>query len=210
MRSGLCVLAATLLAVNAAAAQTSVVLPKVTFEEAIRIALEKNTTVAEAAQSILLAETFLQQAATVYRPTVNGAITTTILDSERGFNDLVTQPQVQSLLGVAASYNVLAASRWAAKAQAEDQVGVARLNTAEVRRQVAIATAQAYLTVITLQREVDVNLVARENAQAHVDYARARLEAGAGSRLNELRAAQELASVEVVLEAARLLERRAQ
>ena len=55
-----------------------------------------------------------------------------------------------------------------------------------------------------------MNLLARENAIAHVDYARARLQGGAGSRLNELRASQELASDEVFLEASRLALRRAQ
>jgi outer membrane protein TolC len=57
---------------------------------------------------------------------------------------------------------------------------------------------------------VDVNLRARENAQAHVDYARRRFEGGVGSRLNELRAAQELETDEVFLEASRLAVRRAQ
>ena len=99
---------------------------------------------------------------------------------------------------------MLAASRWAERAQAEDQVRVARLSVADARRQIAVATAQAYLAVIAQQRQVDVNILARENAQAHVDYARALLEGGAGSRLNELRASQELATVEVLLEAARL------
>ena len=39
---------------------------------------------------------------------------------------------------------------------------------------------------------------------AHLDYARRRLEAGAGTRLNELRAGQEVASDEARLESARL------
>jgi outer membrane protein TolC len=64
--------------------------------------------------------------------------------------------------------------------------------------------------VIAQQRLVDVNVRARENAQAHVEYARTRFEAGAGSRLNELRASQELATVDVSLEGARLGLRRAQ
>ena len=184
--------------------------PKVTFEEAVRRALENNPSVAAAAQSILRAETLLQQAQTVYRPTLAGTVTTTVLDHERGFDTFVTQPQVQSLFGASLSYPVLAASRWAARAQAEDQVAIARLGASDVRRQIAVATAQAYLAVIAQQRQVDVNLRARENAQAHLEYARARREGGVGSRLNELRAAQELATDDVLLEAARLAERRAQ
>lgn len=192
------------------AAQTNIQPPKVTFEDAIRTALEKNPGVAEAAQAILRAEALLQQARTVYRPTLDGSVVTTVLDSARGFDGQTIQPQVQSLLGASLSYPVIAASRWAARAQAEDQVRVARLSVTDVRRQVAVAAAQAYLAVIAQQRQVDVNELARQNAQAHVEYARALLEGGAGSRLNELRASQDLAIVEVLLEAAHLAERRGQ
>jgi outer membrane protein len=200
--------AASLALVDSAAAQT--IPTKVTFEDAIRIALEKNPGIAEASQSILRAEALLQQARTVYRPTLSGSVVTNVLDSARGFEEFVVQPQTQSVFGASLSYPVIAASRWAARAQAEDQVRVARLSVADVRRQIAIAAAQAYLAVIAQQRQVDVNERARENAQAHVDYARALLEGGAGSKLNELRASQEFATVEVLLEAARLAERRAQ
>ena len=193
-----------------AAAEQLPVPERVLFDEAIRRAIEGNPNIAEAAQAILQAETLLQQALSVYRPTLTGAVTTTVLDAARGFNDLVTQPRTQTLAGVSLSYPVLAASRWAARAQADDQVQVARLGVAETRRQIALATAVAYLAVIAQQRQVDVNLRARENAIAHVEYARALLKEGAGSRLNELRAAQELATDDVLLEAARLALRRGQ
>ena len=183
---------------------------RVTFEDAVRRAIERNPDVAQAAQSILQAETLLQQARSVYRPTLTGAVTTTTLDSERGFDGNVTQPRTQALVGLSLSYPVLAASRWAQRAQAEDQIRVARLGTDETRRQVALAAGQAYLAAIAAQRQVEVNRLARENAIAHVDYARALLKEGAGSRLNELRAAQELAVDEVLLEASQLALRRAQ
>jgi outer membrane protein TolC len=193
-----------------AQAQNVAVPERVTFDEAVRRALENNPGVLEAAQAILQAEALLQQVRTVFYPTVSGSVTTTILDSARGFNEFVTQPQTQSLFGASVSYPVLEAARWAQTAQAEDQIRVARLGVGETRRQIAIATAQAYLAVITLQRQVEVSVLARENAVAHAQYARALLEGGAGSRLNELRATQELASDEVFLEAARLALRRAQ
>jgi outer membrane protein len=55
-----------------------------------------------------------------------------------------------------------------------------------------------------------VNLRAREAARAHLDYAQRRLASGAGTRLNELRAAQEVATDEARLENAGLAVRRAQ
>jgi hypothetical protein len=130
---------------------------RLTFEEAIRRALEKNPDIAEAAQAILRAETLLQEARTVYRPTVSANVTSTLLDSERGFDEFVTQPRLQTLMGASVSYPVLAATRWAQRAQAQDQVRVARLGVGETRRQIALATAQSYLAVIAQQRQVDVN-----------------------------------------------------
>jgi outer membrane protein TolC len=191
-------------------AQSAVVAERVTFDEAIRRAIEKNPGVAEAAQAILRAETLLQQVNTVYRPTVSATMTTTVIDAARGFDEFVTQPQTQTFVGASLSYPILAAARWAQRAQTEDQIRISRLGVTETRRQIAIATAQAYLGVIAQQRQVEVNTRARENATAHVEYARARLQGGAGSRLNELRASQELESDEVFLEGSRLALRRAQ
>jgi outer membrane protein TolC len=199
-----------LCAVGVASAQSPGAIEQVTFDDAIRRALERNPTVVESAQAILRADALLQQARTVYQPTVSASVTTTLLDGERGFDEFVTQPRTQSLLGASVSYPVLAAARWAQQAQAQDQLRVARLSVDETRRQVALATAQAYLTVIAQQRQVEVNERARENAAAQAEFARARLEGGLGSRLNQLRAQQELSTAEVFLESARLALRRAQ
>jgi outer membrane protein TolC len=193
-----------------ASAQPPVAIEQMTFDEAIRRALERNPTVVESAQAILRAEALLQQARTVYQPTIDAFVTTTVLDGERGFDEFVTQPRTQSLLGASVSYPVLAAARWAESAQAQDQIRVARLSVDETRRQVALATAGAYLAVIAQQQQVEVNIRARANAIEQLDYARARLQGGLGSRLNELRAAQELSTDEVLLESARLALRRAQ
>ena len=193
-----------------ASAQPPVTIEQLSFDEAIRRALERNPTVVESAQAILRADALLQQARTVYQPTINAFVTTTVLDSERGFDEFVTQPSTQSLVGASVSYPVLAAARWAEGAQAQDQIRVARLSVDETRRQVALATAGAYLAVIAEQQQVEVNIRARQNAIEQLEYARARLQGGLGSRLNELRAAQELSTDEVLLESARLALRRAQ
>jgi outer membrane protein TolC len=182
----------------------------VTFDEAVARALERNPGVERAAQNILRAEALLQSARSVFLPTLNGTTTTTILNEERGFSGQVTQPQTQSAFSVQAAFPVLAASRWAQAAQARDQVEVARIGGDETRRQIALGVSQAYLAVIAAHRQVDVNQRSLENARAHLSYASARLQAGAGSRLNELRAAQELSTDEVLLESSLLALRRSQ
>jgi outer membrane protein TolC len=80
----------------------------------------------------------------------------------------------------------------------------------ESRRQTALATADAYLTIIARRRVVEATERARDVAKAHYELARQRQLGGTGSRLNELRAEEEVSTDEVLLEAARLALYRAQ
>jgi outer membrane protein TolC len=196
-------------AAQAAALQTSPV-ETVTFEQAIARALEKNPTVAIAATNILRSEALVQQARAAVLPRLGLNITNTTLDSGRSFGDQTVQPQNQSLFALSATAPVLAAAQWAARAQALDQLEIARLSVADTRRQIAVATASAYLAVIAQKRQVDVSLTAIETARGQLDFNTRRREGGVGSRLNELRSGQILAATEAQLEALRLNVRRAQ
>ncbi len=196
---------ALLLLGSTATAQTSTPpMESVTLEQAVERALKNNPTVAQAAQGILRAEALLQQARAVTLPNVNASFTGLLNSTERRFDDVVTSPRMQGTFSASASMPVLAAASWAARNQAREQVEVANLSTADVRTNIAVATAQAYLAIIAAKRQVDVSLRARETSLAHLDYARRRLEAGAGTRLNELRAAQEVSSNEARLEVTQL------
>jgi outer membrane protein TolC len=197
-------------AARAAAQPAAPVMERVTLDEAVARAMAKSPTVAEAATAIVRAEGFLQQARAATRPTLNAGLSTTVLDRGLAFDGQVVQPRTQTLLSAEASMPVLAASRWAAATQARDQIDIARLSVTDVRKEIASATAQAYLAIIADQRQIEVNLRARETAQAHLEYAQKRLAGGAGTRLNELRAAQEVAVDDARLEITRLATRRAQ
>jgi outer membrane protein TolC len=182
----------------------------VTLDQAVERAIKNNPTVAQASQGILRAEGLLQQARSATLPFVTANLSTLVNSTERRFDDVITSPRTQATLSSQLGMPVLAASRWAATAQARDQIEIANLSTADVRTDIAVSTAQTYLAIIAQKRQVDVSLRARETAMAHLDYARRRLEAGAGSRLNELRAGQEVATNEARLENAQLGVRRAQ
>jgi outer membrane protein TolC len=104
----------------------------------------------------------------------------------------------------------LAAAQWAARAQAMDQTEIARLSVTDVRRNVAVATALAYLEVIAQKRQVEVIRTAVDTARGQLDYNTRRLEGGVGSRLNQLRSSQVLASAEAQLEVLVFNVRRAQ
>jgi outer membrane protein TolC len=194
------------------AAQTDppAALEQVTFEEAVRRAIDRNPTVGQAAQAIRRAQAFLDRARAVFRPSIDGTVATTVLDEARGFDGNITQPRTQSAFGATVSYPFLAASRWAAKNQAADQVGIARISAEETRREVALAAAQSYLGVITAQRLLDISIRNRDTARALAEYSRVRLEAGQGSRLNYVRSSQELATAEGGVQVAELVLRQAQ
>ncbi len=182
----------------------------VSFDEAIARALEKNPTIAIAANNIVRSEAILQQTRAAVMPRVSGSVTNTTLDSGRSFGEETVQPQNQSVFGLQASAPVLAAAQWAVRAQALDQVGIARLATTDTRRQIAVASASAYLAVVAQKRLVDVSLTAIDTARGQLGYNTKRREGGVGSRLNELRSAQVLASNEAILETFRLNVTRAQ
>jgi outer membrane protein TolC len=176
----------------------------VSFDDAVARAIAANPSVERAATAVATAEALLAQARAAVRPSVDGSVVTTVLDAERGFSGNVVQPQTQVLFGGSAGVPVLAMAQWAARAQAAQRVDVERLGVADVRRQVGVAAAESYLAIIGAKRQIQVNEVARDNARAQLEYATARREGGVGSRLNEVRAAQEVAVVEELLERSRL------
>ena len=144
------------------------VMERVTLDEAVARALARNPTVcAQAATAIVRAEGFLQQARAATRPSVSAGLSTSVLDSGRAFDDLVVQPRTQTLLSANASVPLLAASQWAAATQARDQIDIARLSVTDVRKEIASATAQAYLGIIAAQRQIEVNLLARARPRRH-------------------------------------------
>lgn len=195
---------------STALAQTPPAMETVTLEQAVERAIKNNPTVAQASQDILRAEGLLQQARAATMPFITAGLSTLVNSTERRFDDVVTSPRTQATMSAQLGMPVLAASKWAAAAQARDQIEIANLSTADARTDIAVSTAQAYLAVIAAKREVEVTQRALDTSLAHLDYARRRLEAGAGTRLNELRAGSEMATNEARLETAQLAVRRAQ
>lgn len=182
----------------------------ITFDEAIRRAITSNPTMQQAAAGILRAEALLQQTRALSLPLLNAMMATNVIGPvpEFGGQNIVPRSQLNASLGL--SVPVLQAVRWAQRSQAADQVVVSQRTSDDLRRQVAVATADAYLAVIALRRVQELNERARDNAKAHFDYSQQRYEGGLGSRLNALRAQQALSTDEARVEAAQLGVRRAQ
>lgn len=182
----------------------------VTFDEAIRRAIANNPTIQQASAGILRAEALLQQTRALSMPKVSATLSTNVIGPVQEFGGQSITPRTQLNGGLALAVPVLQPVQWAQRAQASDQVLVSRRAADDVRREIALATAQAYLAIITQKRVVELNERARDNAKAHFDYAGQRYEGGLGSRLNALRAEQQLSTDEARVEDARLAVHRAQ
>ena len=183
---------------------------QVTFEEAVRRAVTSHPTVQQAAAGILRAESILQQVRAQSLPSLEATFGTNVIDPVTRFSGSSINPRTQTVTTAGLSVPLLTPVRWAERHQAEDGVLVSLRAADDVRRAVAIAAGSAYLAIITQRRVLDLNARARDNARAHYELANQRYEGGIGSRLNALRAQQELSGDEARVEEARLTIRRAQ
>ena len=174
-----------------ASAQPPAAVERVTFQQAIDRATRNNPSAAVAAAAILQAEGLLRQARAATRLQVTGSVVTTTLNTGVEFQGSTVTPQNQVTASLTADMPIVAAAAWARRAQAQDNRNVAELSSAETRRQVALATADAYLSIIAQRRVVDANTRARDTARAHYDLASQLEQQGTGSRLNTLRAQQQ-------------------
>ena len=189
------------------AAQT---VERLTFAEAVRRATESNPTVEQASAGILRAEAILQQIRASSLPSVNATFTTNVIAPVTSFSGASIVPRTQTQTVGTLSVPLLTPVAWAQRAQAADQVFVSQQAATDVRRQVGVATAQSFLAIIANRRVLELNERSRDNARAHFEFANQRFQGGIGSRLNMLRAQQELTSDEARVEDARLAIRRAQ
>ena len=191
-------------------AATAQALETVTFDEAVQRAVKNHPTVQQAAAGILRAEAILQQARSRYLPSVDATFTTNVINPVTQFSGTSINPRTQTVTSAGLSVPLLTPVRWAERNQAEEEVFVSLRAADEARRAVAIAAGEAYLAIITQRRVLELNERARDNAMAHYTYANQRYEGGIGSRLNALRARQEVSADEALVEGARLAIRRAQ
>jgi len=183
---------------------------RISFADAIRRAQDNNPTVAAAAASILRAEGLIRQARSASLFQLSANVTSTTLNRGVEFDGATVTPRSQLTATVTADMPILAAAAWARRAQAEDTRNIAELNVADVKRQIAFATADAYLSILASRRVVESNRLARDTAKAHFDLATELEQRGSGSRLNALRAQQQWSTFETQLETARLALYRAQ
>jgi outer membrane protein len=183
---------------------------KVTLAAAVQRALQRNPSVAIAAQEIERADALITQARAGWFPNLTGNGLYTRLDHDRLIRT-VDNSGVEHVNRVAAanqlSGNVqltvplVAAPAWTATGRAKSAKRTAEASATDVRRQVAQSTARAFITVVAQHRLVAGSETARDTAKAHYDYAHTRLQGGIGRAIDEVRAQQDLATVDTQLQA---------
>lgn len=167
-----------------------------TFDAAIKRALERNPTVEVAEADVHRAEALARQARATWLPTLNGNVTFTRLDDDRELNGRIALNANQLNANVVLTVPLIAPRQWVAHNRTKDAIEIARLTGADTRRVVALSTARAFLTVIAQHRVLAGSERALVAAKAHEEYANTRLGGGVGNKLDAVRAAQQRATVE--------------
>lgn len=166
--------------------------PKIHLKDAVAEALRREVRIAIAAAQLQRAEILVTRARSGWLPSVIGHVGYVRLDDERVLNDRTLVPRDQLRGDLTVNVPLIALKPWLETARARDSVEAAKLDQEQVRRRVALATAQAYLTVIAQHRSLDVQARALENAEAHRNYAHTRFEGGIGNQIDDVRASQEV------------------
>jgi outer membrane protein TolC len=173
---------------------------RITLDEAVRRALARNPTVAVALAEIDRANALVTQARAGWLPTLVGNGSYLRVDHARVLNGRVIASQDQITANLQLTVPLVAPQGWVSDRHARDNRTISEASAVDVRRQVAYSTAQAYLAVMAQHRQIRSTEAAFANAKAHADYAHTRLAGGLGHSIDDVRAQQDLATVEVQLQ----------
>lgn len=166
--------------------------PSLSFQDAVDRALRHNPATAEAKADVMRAQAVVEEVRASMLPTITANAVGTLLDGDRSQGAAVLQPQRSLNANLQVNIPLVVPQRWAATSHASQAVDITRFGQAETSRQLAFATAQAYLTAVLQRRLLETAERARDTAQSHYDYAHQRLTHGVGNRLDEARAEKEL------------------
>jgi outer membrane protein TolC len=177
------------------------VVPRITFDEAVRRALARNPTVAIALAEVQRADALVTQARSGWLPTVVGAGSYTRLDNPRPDVPNPVQHADQLYGTLSLTVPLVSAQGWTAERHAKDQRTISETSAADVRRLVAQSTGNAFLAVIAQRLQLRSNDTAITNAKNHAEYSHTRLMGGIGRSIDDVRAQQDLATVRATRQA---------
>ncbi len=174
---------------------------RATLKEAIDRALAKNPTVAVASAELRRAAALVEQVRSAALPNAilagqyirYDAVGNFSYPTEIGNGTVLVSPN--SFVGsLQITVPIVAPTAWVAWSHARESVKAAEWTEKDARRQIAIAVAHAYLSVIAQKRVVGASQRASDADRVHYEYTRQRLHGGLGTPLDEMRARQQYQS----------------
>ena len=138
--------------------------PRCCHPVAVRRALASNPTVQQAAADILQAEALALQVRSQSLPTIAAAVATNVIDPITRFSGSAISPRTQAVTTADMFVPLVVPARWAEWSHAEDQVLVSQRGADDARRQIGVATGEAYLAIIAQRQVLELNERARDTA----------------------------------------------
>ncbi len=174
----------------------------ISFDAAVKQALELNPAMRFAAAETERASALVEQARAPSLPSLALNGTYARLDADRVLNGNVILGANQLGGSVQLQVPLVVPNRWAQWRRASANADAVKANAEDARRQTAVNAARVWLSVLGQRRVVQAQQRGVEVSHAHLTYAQDRRRGGVGNRLDELRAAQELAVARTQLAAA--------
>ncbi len=174
----------------------------VTLPAAVTRALAKNPTYETALLEIRRAEAVVRETKAAWLPTLSGNASYIHLDNKRVSEGVVVLAQNELSANLTLTIPLVMTRQWLNTEEARLSADATQASAADARRTIAFATGRAYLEVYAQKFVIEVQERARDTARKHRDYAHQRFAGGVGTRLDEVRAAQEVATDEALVQSA--------
>jgi outer membrane protein TolC len=145
-------------------------------------------------QEIKRAEALLTQARAGSMPSLTASGTLTRLDGDRILGTNVISAQNQQSANLLLNVPLLAPRAWTLWSESSVNISSSKASSEDIRRTLATSVARAYLLIISQKRQVDINARSVDTDRSHYDYTHTRFAGGVGNRVDEVRAAQQLAA----------------
>ena len=185
----LCILAAT----------ANPPLKTVSFSEAVQRGLRNHPDIAIAKFEVDRASGKVEEIRANALPKLTGNGNFVILDHRRALGNVLVAGKNTMYANITLTAPLVATQQWAQWRQQRTEVTTSQSRALDVRRNLSVAVARAYLGVITQKRLVEVSQHAVDTAREHFTYADTRYRGGIGTELDVLRADQELGSSQAQL-----------
>ena len=175
---------------------------RVTLREAIARALAKNPTYATALLEVRRADAVVRQTNAAWLPSLYSYDSVTHLDGNRVSQGIVVLAQNELAANLSLTVPLVMTRQWMTTQESRLSASATAATSADVRRTIAYATGQAYLAAYAQKLLIEVDERARDTAKSHADYAHRRYAGGVGTSLDEVRALQEVATDDALVQQA--------